>query len=172
MKTKLFKSVAKLSSKYRWCLTGTPIQNSLEDLAALVSFIGSHPLNNMVEFRKHIATPMSKETAHGVQNLRVLLDSICLRRTKKLLNLPRVVKDDRYVNFSPSERSFYIKTQADMIAAIKQHDSRERNSKNYFGVFQLQLQLRRLCNHGTFQKAFSCSEASNEDMKFDRKSVV
>jgi SWI/SNF-related matrix-associated actin-dependent regulator of chromatin subfamily A3 len=169
MNTKLYKSVLKLSAKYRWCLTGTPIQNSLDDLASLVCFIGSHPLDSLVEFRKHIITPMTKEATQGIQNLRILLDSICLRRTNKLLNLPRVVKEDRYVNFSPTERSFYSKTQAEMIAAVKQHDSRDRNSKNYFGVFQLQLQLRRLCNHGTFQK--SLSGISEEDRKFDREQI-
>jgi SWI/SNF-related matrix-associated actin-dependent regulator of chromatin subfamily A3 len=165
MKTKLFQSVQKLAAKYRWCLTGTPIQNSLEDLASLVSFIGSHSLDSLVEFRRHIITPVTKGTTQGIQNLRILLDSICLRRTNKLLDLPRVVKEDHYVNFSPTERSFYTKTQAEMIASIKQHDSRDRNSKNYFGVFQLQLQLRRLCNHGTFQKSFSGT--SEEDAKLD-----
>jgi SWI/SNF-related matrix-associated actin-dependent regulator of chromatin subfamily A3 len=62
-----------------------------------------------------------------------------------------------------------MKTQAEMIASIKQHDSRDRNSKNYFGVFQLQLQLRRLCNHGTFQKSFSGS--SEEDAKLDHEQM-
>ncbi|PVH70650.1 hypothetical protein DL98DRAFT_358049, partial [Cadophora sp. DSE1049] len=107
MKTKLYQSVSKLSAQYRWCLTGTPIQNGLEDLAALVCFVGSPQLNSMVEFRKHILYPMAKETGEGTQNLRILLDSICLRRTNKLLSLPRVVKEDRFVTFSPAERELY-----------------------------------------------------------------
>jgi SWI/SNF-related matrix-associated actin-dependent regulator of chromatin subfamily A3 len=69
MKTKLFQSVLKLSAKYRWCLTGTPIQNSLEDLASLVSFIGSQSLDSLVEFRRHIITPVTKGTTQGIQNL-------------------------------------------------------------------------------------------------------
>ncbi|KAH9212709.1 SNF2 family N-terminal domain-containing protein [Leptodontidium sp. 2 PMI_412] len=169
MKTKLYQSVSKLSAQYRWCLTGTPIQNGLEDLASLVCFIRSPNLNSVTEFRKHILYPMAKGTREGVQNLRMLLDSICLRRTNRLLSLPRVVRKDRFVNFSPTERELYIKTQSDMIAAIKQHDSRDRNSKDYFGVFQLQLQLRRLCNHGTFQK--SVAGTSPEDLRFDQRQL-
>lgn len=169
MKTKLYQSVAKLSARYRWCLTGTPIQNGLEDLAALVCFVGSPNIDTMVEFRKHILYPMATETREGTQNLRILLDSICLRRTNKLLSLPRVTIEDRFVTFSPKERELYIKTQSDMIAAIKLQDSRDRNSKNYFGVFQLQLQLRRLCNHGTFQKA--PTESSLEDLRFEQRQL-
>ncbi|KAG4433274.1 hypothetical protein IFR05_011244 [Cadophora sp. M221] len=155
MSTKLFQSVAKLSGEFRWCLTGTPIQNSLEDLAALVAFIKCSPLDTLPEFRKHIVSPLLKGSDEGVHNLRVLLDSICLRRTKKLLDLPDVIDQDRMVDFSSAEKSYYDETEAEMVATIKRQDSHARNSKDYFGIFQLQLQLRRLCNHGTFQKSFA-----------------
>ncbi|XDG06032.1 hypothetical protein ABKA04_005647 [Annulohypoxylon sp. FPYF3050] len=37
--TKQFQAIASISASHRWCLTGTPIQNSLDDLGALVSFL-------------------------------------------------------------------------------------------------------------------------------------
>jgi SNF2 family DNA or RNA helicase len=37
--TKQFQAVHGLTAQHRWCLTGTPIQNSLEDLEALISFL-------------------------------------------------------------------------------------------------------------------------------------
>jgi SWI/SNF-related matrix-associated actin-dependent regulator of chromatin subfamily A3 len=101
----------------------------------------------------------------GSNSLRTLLDSICLRRTKKLLNLPDSFDEDRRIEFTPVEKKFYKETQAEMIATVKQHDSQARNKKDFFGMFQLQLQLRRLCNHGTFQKALCTSPA--EDIQFD-----
>jgi SWI/SNF-related matrix-associated actin-dependent regulator of chromatin subfamily A3 len=152
MTTKLFQAVYQLSAKLRWCLTGTPIQNSLEDLASLVTFIRAIPLDNLVNFRKHIVSPLLKGTRQGLENIRLLLDSICLRRTKKLLNLPDTVDCEQLVEFSTPERLQYNETQEEMLNAIKQQDCHARNVKGYFGVFQLQLQLRRLCNHGTFQK--------------------
>jgi len=165
MTTKLCQAVSRLSSKFRWCLTGTPIQNSLEDLASLVAFIQISPLHTIAEFRKHITTPLLKGRDQGSNSLRILLDSICLRRTKKLLNLPDSFDEDRRIDFTSLEMKFYKETQAEMIATVKQHDSQARNSKDFFGMFQLQLQLRRLCNHGTFQKALSKSPA--EDFQFD-----
>lgn len=164
MSTKLHQAVAMLSSKFRWCLTGTPIQNSLEDLAALVAFIRCSPLDNITEFRKHVISPIMKIEDHGIENIRNLLDSICLRRTKKLLNLPETTYEDRRIDFSPEEKAYYAATQTEKIAMIKKNDSQGRKSKDFFGIFQLHLQLRRICNHGTFHKALS---KARDDVQFE-----
>ena len=37
--TSYFKSCAALSARHRWCLTGTPLQYSLDDLFALFCFL-------------------------------------------------------------------------------------------------------------------------------------
>jgi hypothetical protein len=102
-------------------------------------------------FKKHIISPLLKSSRKGVENLRQLLDSVCLRRTKELLNLPEVVYDPQLLNFSAREAKHYTDTRDRLIKMINQHRLQPQN-KGYLGVFQLQLQLRRLCNHGTFQK--------------------
>ncbi|KAI9644158.1 hypothetical protein NHQ30_007511 [Ciborinia camelliae] len=149
---------------------GTPIQNSLDDLAALVSFIRSSPLNDLSVFRKHIINPLLKEKDEGTHNLRALMDSICLRRTKKLLNLPSVEDVYRSVHFSVEEKLLYNSTRQEEIRAMKQQDSQARNKKGYYGIFQLQLQLRRLCNHGTFLK--KGSSISKTDSQFDPEQAL
>src|SRR5436190_15027636 len=151
MTTKLFKAVKKLCAKFRWCLTGTPIQNTLEDLAALVNFIRSSPLDSLHLFKKYIISPLMKRSENAVENLQHLLDSVCLRRTKQLLNLPEVIPENRLLTFSARESKQYIHTRDKLIKMINQRTLQPQN-KGYPGIFQLQLQLRRLCNHGTFQK--------------------
>ncbi|KAH0538029.1 hypothetical protein FGG08_005341 [Glutinoglossum americanum] len=151
MTTKLFKAIKRLRTALRWCLTGTPIQNSLEDLAALVNFTRSSPLDNLHTFKKHIILPLMKRSVNGLENLRQLLDSVCLRRTKQLLDLPKVILEDRSLTFSVREKKQYVDTRDKLIKMINQHRLQPQN-RGYSGVFQLQLQLRRLCNHGTFQK--------------------
>jgi SWI/SNF-related matrix-associated actin-dependent regulator of chromatin subfamily A3 len=153
MSTKLFKAMKKLSAKYRWCLTGTPVQNSLEDFVALLSFIKASPLDDVHHFRRFIITPLMKREENSGDNLRKLLDSICLRRTKELLNLPHVIEDLQVLKFSAEEQQHYLWTRDKLIKLIKLNTLKPKsNRKGYLGVFQLQLQLRRLCNHGTFQK--------------------
>ncbi|CAI7648686.1 unnamed protein product [Penicillium viridicatum] len=60
--TKQFQAVVNLSAQHRWCLTGTPIQNSIEDLGALVAFLRVPILDRVAPFRKFISTPTSSET--------------------------------------------------------------------------------------------------------------
>jgi SNF2 family DNA or RNA helicase len=86
--TKQFQAVASLSAQHRWCLTGTPIQNSLEDLGALVSFLKVPILEKPPTFRKFIMNPVSSRSRGRFQNLQKLLQTICIRRTRELLNLP------------------------------------------------------------------------------------
>ena len=136
MTTKLFKAKKKICARFRWCLTGTPIQNNLEDLAALVNFIRSEPLQNLHMFRKHIITPLMKGSENSVQHLRQPLDSICLRRTKGLLNLSEVISETRSLDFSVLEKKRYIETRDKMIKIINQQHLQPQNTR-YLGVFQL-----------------------------------
>lgn len=41
--TTLFAAVGELSSCHRWCLTGTPIQNTLDDLGSLLALFAQNP---------------------------------------------------------------------------------------------------------------------------------
>lgn len=152
MTTNLFKSIRSLHSCFRWCLTGTPVQNTLEDLVALVTFIRSTPLDDIHKFRKTIISPILRNFENGEENLRVLLDSICLRRTKQLLNLPCAKYETRVLDFSAKEEQQYTYTRDEMIKKMRQNTLHAKTRKGQIGVFQILLRLRRLCNHGTFQK--------------------
>jgi SNF2 family DNA or RNA helicase len=152
MSTKLFKAMKKLRARFYWCLTGTPMQNSLDDLAALISVIRASPLDDLQKFRKLVVAPLIKNSENGIENLRQLLDSVCLRRTKQLLNLPEVVSELQLLSFSVTEEQQYTETTEKLTNIMNKNGLQPQSRKGYFGVFQLQLQRRRLCNHGTFQK--------------------
>ncbi|KAL9626550.1 MAG: hypothetical protein Q9164_007852, partial [Protoblastenia rupestris] len=153
--TKLHAAVASLSANFRWCLTGTPIHNSLEDIGSLVAFLRIVPFDNLMAFRKHIILPFERETQSGTEKLQQLLDSMCLRRPTTLLKLPEVVEIPRKLSLAAEEKQQYDTTFKLMDQVIKQRASNVSGKSNPFGLFQAQLQLRILCNHGTFQKLFS-----------------
>jgi SWI/SNF-related matrix-associated actin-dependent regulator of chromatin subfamily A3 len=77
---------------------------------------------------------------------------------------------NRFLKFSIAERIQYFATEREIVKAVKEHDNQARNTKDYFKIFQLQLQLRRLCNHRTFQKLYS--RLSVEEMQFDLKEAL
>ncbi|XXG96437.1 hypothetical protein Hte_002720 [Hypoxylon texense] len=105
--TKQFQVVVNLAAQYRWCLTGTPIQNSLDDLGALVTFTKVPLLENPATFRRFIATQSNSETRGHIKNLRTLLGSICLRRTKDIVGLSDPIQQTRRLEFTPTEREEY-----------------------------------------------------------------
>lgn len=136
------------------------MQNRLEDIGSLVAFLGLAPFDNVAEFKKYIVAPIMKD--QSIRALRLLLDSICLRRTKILLNLPDLKDEYRLLQFSDEERDFYNATEAEMSRTIKRQEMVEKSKRQYFGIFQLQLRLRRICDLGTFESRDFPTTASDD----------
>lgn len=155
--TRLYHTVAQLKARSRWCLTGTPIQNRLEDIGSLFAFIRVNPFHSMSTFRKYIVIPFGEEGKRrkvAIEQFTRLLDSVCLRRTKERLHLPEQHNRVRMIQFSQEEKEQYELTHKTMFRAVhNQVGIFDHNST--LGMFQVQLQLRILCNHGTYQQPFS-----------------
>jgi hypothetical protein len=150
--------VSQLKARSRWCLTGTPIQNRLEDIGALFAFLRVNPFQSLATFRKHISIPYEeggRQRRLAVDSLIQLLDSLCLRRTKDRLHLPHQEERVREVIFSPEEREQYQHTYQSMSRAVRNQVGAGFHHTNTLGMFQVQLALRILCNHGTWQQRYS-----------------
>lgn len=84
----------------------------------------------------------------------MLLEALCLRRTREVLDLPKTRQITRRLEFTKAERDQYEKTRS-IIVRNMEHRMGEVEKSSQFGTFQLWLQLRIVCNHGTYQKLFS-----------------
>lgn len=71
-----------LTLKRRWCLTGTPIQNRIDDLYSYFKFIKLHPVYSYDVFLNNIRQPISENEEEGYKKLQAILDTIMLRRNK------------------------------------------------------------------------------------------
>jgi SWI/SNF-related matrix-associated actin-dependent regulator of chromatin subfamily A3 len=76
------KAVVALSSTAHWIVTGTPIQNKLEDLYPICAFLRIHPLDNFDFFHKLVVAPMRQRSPASMVRVRKLMQVFCLRRTK------------------------------------------------------------------------------------------
>ena len=72
-----------LRSKRRWAVSGTPIQNRLEDLYSLVKFLKLEPWSNFSFWKAHIDDPFERGDERAVNTLGVILSQGMLRRTKE-----------------------------------------------------------------------------------------
>jgi SNF2 family DNA or RNA helicase len=73
--SKTFEAVCELQRCYTWCVTGTPVVNSVDDLFANLKLIQCEPLNDKTWWKKLIQTPIMKETD---VHLLLLLFFLCL----------------------------------------------------------------------------------------------
>lgn len=136
-------------AKHRWCLTGTPIQNSIEDLGAIITFLRVPVLDQPTTFRRYIITPTTTQHRDRFRNLRQLLEHICLRRTRELLHLPNPDPQIREIVFTPYEREEYNKLQMDCKRHIDMVVSRRSGKGTKSTILQSLLKLRLYCNNGS-----------------------
>ncbi|KKA27636.1 hypothetical protein TD95_001739 [Thielaviopsis punctulata] len=83
---KATKACCALTSEFRWCLTGTPMQNNLDELQSLVCFLRIRPYDDLREWRENIDKPMKNGKGHiAIRRLHSLLRCFMKRRTKDIL---------------------------------------------------------------------------------------
>jgi SWI/SNF-related matrix-associated actin-dependent regulator of chromatin subfamily A3 len=146
--TKSFRAITSLTACIRWCLTGTPIQNELEDLGALIRFLQVPSLSKPQEFRKYCIQPVEKKGRDGFRNIRTLLQCLCIRRTKDLLELPPFEAKTYRLQLSSTERSNYSRITDAYKSAIDDAVCGRKPADAHSSILRALLKLRMICNHG------------------------
>lgn len=145
----MFKAAECLEAQRRWCLTGTPIQNNLHDLRAMLKFLRHGPLSTVKLFDKYIIGPIREEKDDSLRNLRLLLRSVCLRRGDEHLNIPKPIYEIISVNLSPAEEAEHQKILKDCQFQFDKQICEDSEPKTQALIFRAIVKLRRLCNNGT-----------------------
>ncbi|KAH7397868.1 SNF2 family N-terminal domain-containing protein [Cadophora sp. MPI-SDFR-AT-0126] len=158
-----------LRSEYRWCLTGTPMQNNLDELQSLIKFLRIKPYDDLREWKDQIDRPMKNGRGDvAIKRLRHYLKIFMKRRTKEILKKDGALNpggkpsvagaanttgfkvterkiEKVFAEFSPKERRFYERLEQRTDASIEQMMSGEK--VNYASALVLLLRLRQACNH-------------------------
>nr|XP_043612556.1 helicase-like transcription factor CHR28 [Erigeron canadensis] len=166
-RTQVSKSCCGLRAKKRWCLSGTPIQNSIDELFSYFRFLKCDPYANYKSFCNQIKIPISRNSMHGYRKLQAVLTAIMLRRTKgtlidgkPIINLPEKIINLTVVDFSSEERAFYLKLEAESRSRFKAYAAAGTVSQNYANILLMLLRLRQACDHPLLVKGFSSESVS------------
>jgi SNF2 family DNA or RNA helicase len=156
--TKTAIAACRISATYRWCLSGTPMQNNVEEMYSLIRFCKIRPYNGWDKFSRDFVRPLKgrSETMkdRAMEQLQALLKAVLLRRTKKskingqpIIQLPDKSTVEDRVAFDKDQREFY---QALEHKAQIQFNRYVRNGSigtNYSNALVLLLRLRQACCH-------------------------
>jgi SNF2 family DNA or RNA helicase len=143
----------------RWALTGTPIQNRLDDLGSITQFLKLFPYDTPQGFVQYIRSPASMPGNDTfLKSLRVFVDSFTLRRLKDRVDLPPRHDTICKLRFTDDEKGLhdFFRSQFDwQMEEIAEKRKRRGKKKDkgstgggYIRALQGILTLRLICAHG------------------------
>ncbi|KFH41396.1 putative ATP-dependent helicase-like protein [Hapsidospora chrysogenum ATCC 11550] len=165
---KATKACCALDSEYRWCLSGTPMQNNLDELQSLIKFLRIRPYDNLKEWKEHIDLPMKNGKGHiAIRRLHSILQCFMKRRRKEILKEAGALNPggkssedgkpsstgfkvtERNVvmvstEMSAAERKFYKRLEA---RADRSLEDMIGGKVSYASALTLLLRMRQACNH-------------------------
>ncbi len=137
-----------LKTRYRVCLSGTPVENRLEELWSLFDFLMPGFLGNLTRFRKTFKTPIE---AHGdadaSRRLSRRVRPFVLRRTKDLVakELPEKTTLVERVELTGSQRDLYESLRLAMDERIRDLVAKKGFEKSRIEILDALLRLRQAC---------------------------
>ena len=148
--TRSSQAACRVMSFCRWALTGTPIQNRLDDFGSLLKFLRVSPFEDSSNFSRYILAPFKNADANVLMRLRLLVGSIMLRRTKEKIDLPERLERVVKLQFSKDEKELYDAFKRDGNNRLNALSSKSNKlaGKAYRQVLRSILILRLIAAHG------------------------
>ncbi len=127
--TGVAKEVRKLKASYRWGLTGTPIENKLDDLVAIYAFLRPGLL------KYEGITPASATKA---------IEPFFLRRRKAdvLKDLPEKHEFPVYLRFEDAQKHTYQQMERERVLRLRE----KGETITAFNILTLIIELKKICN--------------------------
>ena len=146
--TKRAKASQKIEAKFRVALSGTPIENYLDELWSLFNTINPGLLGSRESFQRRFAGPIERDRKPAARDaLRALIRPFILRRTKSavLSELPPRTEQTITVQLPEDERAFYEAMRRQAMETIAALDGPAGQRKIH--ILAEIGKLRRLCCH-------------------------
>jgi SNF2 family DNA or RNA helicase len=150
--------VRSISRKRSWALTGTPVENSTDDLVGIFEFLAPGFLSPELKPRKMGRT----------------VSDYILRRTKDqvLAELPPKIVHDEHLDLTPQQRETYKLAEDEGVLRLTEMGA----SATIQHVFELVLRLKQICNFDTVTGASAKLERLEADLEeiaqSGRKAIV
>jgi len=147
-KSRTARALREIPAAARIALTGTPVENHLVDLWALLDWTTPGLLGPLDGFRRHVAVPIERERDPDVtERFASLVRPFLLRRRKAdpdiAPDLPPKTETDRFVGLTVEQASLYRAVVAELLDEVATADGMQRRGL----VLKLITALKQICNH-------------------------
>ena len=143
-------AVKQLQASHKLALSGTPIENKLEELWSVFDFLMPGFLFDKSEFNYRYVTPITEREDKTVEKrLKSQIYPFILRRMKRDVakDLPDKIENVAYCELTPEQKDFYMEvldsTKEELFKSIEQNGI----EKSRMSIFSALLRLRQICCH-------------------------
>ncbi|QNE22761.1 DEAD/DEAH box helicase [Kribbella qitaiheensis] len=142
------KALRTIPAAARVALTGTPVENNLSELWAILDWTTPGLLGRLGTFRSHWATPIEADKDEEVaERLAKLVRPFLLRRRKSdpgiAPELPPKTETDQTVSLTREQAVLYEATVRELLEAVQASDQMARRGL----IVKLLTGLKQICNH-------------------------
>lgn len=169
--TKVAEAARALDARQRLCLTGTPMENHLEELWSLFAFIAPGLLGGRREFRQHYRNPIERHgDASRMAALSARIAPFVLRRRKAdvLTELPPKTEVLVRVPLEKRQRDLYESVRLTMEKVVREALKARGLARSRIVVLDALLKLRQVCCHPRLVKSDEARRAKAPSAKTDR----
>ncbi|MHA2393669.1 MAG: SNF2-related protein [Promethearchaeota archaeon] len=148
--SKRAKSIFQLMGNFRIALSGTPIENHLDELWSLFNFLNPGLLGSLSQFRKTFVNPIQNYyNAETIKKLKNIIDPFILRRLKSdkkvIKDLPEKNEIITYINLSDYQIILYKEIVHEILKEIRYNYNNVKKRNGL--ILKLLTKLKQLCNH-------------------------
>ena len=145
---KATRAACQLEARHRVCLSGTPIENNLDELWSQFAFLQPGLLGDRRSFTKRFRSPIEKEgDPQRRQQLSRRIRPFILRRTKAEVaaDLPPKETILRHITMGPEQRELYDTIRATLHDSVRDQLAELGPNQGRFVVLNALLKLRQAC---------------------------
>ncbi|TYJ54749.1 hypothetical protein B9479_004597 [Cryptococcus floricola] len=153
-KTQAAKVIYTLKAHLRWCLTGTLVVNSLDDIFSHLHYLNISPMSQWEAFGEQISRTQKRSPKLATKRIQTILKGCMIRRHKdtllngkRLLELPTKTTTVCHLNFSDEERQIYTAVENRFKVTFNSFLRKGTVLKNYHVVLVMLTRLRQLTCH-------------------------
>jgi len=149
-KTKQSRSARSLKAGYRIAMTGTPIENNVGDLWAIMEFLNAGLLGTQNDFKRNFLLPIqANHESRSVDRLKKLTQPFILRRLKSdktiIRDLPKKMEMKTFTTLTKEQAGLYEALVKEVEVALDTTDGMQRRGL----VLSTLTKLKQICNHPT-----------------------